>query len=86
MNIDVGWFMQALSGTEATGALTYSFIQTVQNEPGLSYGRLLSAMRSTIRGTKTGITQLNGPIASLLNRFLGMELRQVLLSLFQTLL
>ncbi|KAG4958570.1 hypothetical protein AAZX31_13G031000 [Glycine max] len=66
----------ALSGNEATGALTYSFIQTVQNEPGLSYGRLLSAMRSTIRGTKTGIVQLNGPIASLLNRLLGLDLRQ----------
>ncbi|XP_047153945.1 metacaspase-3-like [Vigna umbellata] len=66
----------ALSGTEATGVLTYSFIQTVQNEPGLSYGRLLSAMRSTIRGTKTGIVPLNGPIASMFNRLLGMELRQ----------
>ncbi|XP_029128581.1 metacaspase-1 isoform X2 [Cajanus cajan] len=66
----------ALSGKVVTGALTYSFIQTVQNEPGLSYGRLLSVMRSTIRGTKTGIVRLNGPIASLLNRFLGPEIRQ----------
>ncbi|ESW31111.1 hypothetical protein PHAVU_002G210000 [Phaseolus vulgaris] len=73
---DTSMDTSALSGSEATGALTYSFIQTVLNEPGLSYGRLLSGMRSTIRGTKTGIVQLNGPIASLLNRFLGMELRQ----------
>ncbi|KAL2343806.1 hypothetical protein Fmac_005091 [Flemingia macrophylla] len=66
----------ALSGKVVTGALTYSFIQTVQNERGLSYGRMLSGMRSTIRGTKTGIVQLNGPIASLLNRFLGPEIKQ----------
>lgn len=50
----------------------------MQNEPGLSYGRLLGVMRSTIRGTKTGIVQLNdGPIASLLNRLLGLDIRQV---------
>ncbi|KAJ1402232.1 Caspase-like domain superfamily [Sesbania bispinosa] len=61
----------ALSGKEVTGVLTYSFIQTMQNEPGLTYGRLLSAMRSTIHGTKAGIVVLNGPIASLLNRILG---------------
>ncbi|XP_058758820.1 metacaspase-3-like isoform X2 [Vicia villosa] len=66
----------ALSGKEVTGALTYSFIQTVQNEPGLTYGHLLSTMRSTIHGTKTGIVTLNGPIASLLNRLLGLRIKQ----------
>ncbi|KAK7319436.1 hypothetical protein RJT34_04157 [Clitoria ternatea] len=66
----------ALSGKEVTGALTYSFIQTVQNEPGLTYGRLLGAMRSTIRGTKAGILILNGPIVSLLNRLLGLQIKQ----------
>ncbi|RHN62710.1 putative Caspase-like domain-containing protein [Medicago truncatula] len=66
----------ALSGKEVTGALTYSFIQTVQNEPGLTYGHLLSTMRSTIHGTKTGIVALNGPIASFLNKLLGLRIKQ----------
>ncbi|XP_057419302.1 metacaspase-3-like [Lotus japonicus] len=66
----------ALSGKEVTGALTYSFIQTVQNEPGLTYGHLLSVMRSTIKGTRTGIVVLNGPIASLLNTLLGQHITQ----------
>ncbi|KAL5054554.1 hypothetical protein RYX36_035236 [Vicia faba] len=66
----------ALSGKEVTGALTFSFIQTVQNEPGLTYGHLLSTMRSTIYGTKSGIVTLNGPIASLLNRLLGLRIKQ----------
>jgi len=77
MNLFVVWYRQALSGKEVTGALTYSFIQTVQNEPGLTYGHLLSTMRSTIHGTKTGIVTLNGPIASLLNRLLGLRIKQV---------
>ncbi|RZB95683.1 Metacaspase-3 isoform B [Glycine soja] len=52
----------ALSGGYAfTGAFTYSFIYTMLNEPGLSYGRLLSAMRSIIRGIP------NDPYASLFN-------------------
>ncbi|XP_027348400.1 metacaspase-3 [Abrus precatorius] len=66
----------ALSGKAVTGALTYSFIQSVQNEPEVSYGRLLSVMRSTIRGTKTGIVVLNGPVVSLLNRLLGLDIKQ----------
>lgn len=72
-----GLIRQALSGKEVTGALTYSFIQTVQNEPGLTYGHLLSTMRSTIHGTKTGIVALNGPIASFLNKLLGLRIKQV---------
>ncbi|KAF7842984.1 metacaspase-1-like isoform X1 [Senna tora] len=66
----------ALSGKVVTGALTYSLIQAVQNEPGLTYGRLIGAMRSAISGTKVGIVGLNGPIASLLNKLLGMEMKQ----------
>ncbi|KAG8063179.1 hypothetical protein GUJ93_ZPchr0003g18358 [Zizania palustris] len=31
------------------GAMTYSFIKAVESEPGTTYGRLLSAMRATIR-------------------------------------
>ncbi|XP_002525861.3 metacaspase-1-like [Ricinus communis] len=60
----------ALAGNAATGALTYSFIQAVENEPGLTYGRLLNAMRQAIRGAKTGGLRLSGPIASLINRAL----------------
>ncbi|XP_054778767.1 metacaspase-3-like isoform X1 [Prosopis cineraria] len=56
-----------------TGALTYSLIQAVENEPGLSYGRLLSAIRAAIKGAKVGIVALNGPIISLLNKMLGMD-------------
>ncbi|KAK9286621.1 hypothetical protein L1049_015021 [Liquidambar formosana] len=66
----------ALSGTAATGALTYSFIQAVQNEPGITYGRLLTAMRSAIREAKTGI-RLDGPIASLVRKVFRTELVQV---------
>ena len=68
--------VQALSGQALTGAMTYSFIQAAQNEPGLTYGRLLSAMRTTIREAKTGI-RLKGPIASLVNKILRTELSQV---------
>ncbi|KAL2460426.1 Metacaspase-1 [Abeliophyllum distichum] len=59
----------ALSGNTATGAMTYCFIEAVQNEPGLTYGRLLNAMRKKIRDTKTGVL-LNGPIASLAKKIL----------------
>ncbi|CAI9765369.1 unnamed protein product [Fraxinus pennsylvanica] len=33
----------------ATGALTYSFIKTLEQEPELTYGRLLIAMRERVR-------------------------------------
>ncbi|KAL7157154.1 hypothetical protein ABFS83_02G058700 [Erythranthe nasuta] len=65
----------ALSGGTATGAMTYSFIQAAQNEPGLTYGRLLNVMRQTIRDSKTGFLT-NGPITSLLNKVLHPKLRQ----------
>ncbi|KAJ6691146.1 METACASPASE-3 [Salix koriyanagi] len=60
----------ALAGNASTGALTYCFIQAVQNEPGLTYGRLLNSMRQVIRGAKTGGLRLNGPIAALVNKAL----------------
>nr|ANB41193.1 metacaspase 3 [Hevea brasiliensis] len=69
----------ALSGNASTGALTYSFIQAVENEPGLTYGRLLNAMRQAIRGAKTGGLRLSGPIAALINRALfNTELTQTI--------
>lgn len=60
--------------------MTFSFIQAVQNEPGLTYGRLLNAMRNAIRDVKAGL-RLNGPIASLINRVVfGTTIQEPLLS------
>ncbi|OMO87023.1 Zinc finger, LSD1-type [Corchorus capsularis] len=60
----------AFTGTSTrTGAMTFSFIQAVQNEPGLTYGRLLNAIRNSIRDVKAGL-RLNGPIATLFNKVL----------------
>ncbi|MBA0586551.1 metacaspase-3 [Gossypium raimondii] len=50
-----------------TGAMTFSFIQAVENEPVLTYGRLLNAMRNAIRDAKAGL-RLSGPIATLVNK------------------
>ncbi|KAL1289590.1 metacaspase-1-like isoform X1 [Arachis ipaensis] len=44
----------AFSGMESAGALTYNFIQAMQGEAKMTYGRLLNAMRSTIRNAKEG--------------------------------
>ncbi|KAH7866269.1 hypothetical protein Vadar_017934 [Vaccinium darrowii] len=57
----------ALSGNTVTGAMTYSFIQAVQNEPGLTYGRLLNAMHRAIHDAKPG-SRFNGPIASFIRK------------------
>lgn len=51
-----------------TGALTYSFIQALQDEPGLTYGRLLNVMRSAIREAHDRLRP-NGKFAALVNRF-----------------
>ncbi|KAK4476901.1 hypothetical protein RD792_016065 [Penstemon davidsonii] len=69
----------AFSGDTATGAMTYSFIQAVQNQPGLTYGRLLNDMRRNIHDIRKGI--LNGPVASLVKRVLRPELSQLYRSL-----
>jgi hypothetical protein len=55
--------VQAFSGSTSTGAMTYSFIKAVESEPGTTYGRLLTAMRATIRdnGGELGIP---GPIGT----------------------
>lgn len=70
--------VQALSGDTATGAMTYSFIQAAQNEPGLTYGRLLNVMRQTIRDSKTRVLQ-TGPVTSLLKKVLNPRLPQVII-------
>lgn len=40
---------------ESAGALTYSFIQAMQVERKLTYGQLLNAMRTSIRGAREGM-------------------------------
>ncbi|TKY71470.1 Metacaspase-1 protein [Spatholobus suberectus] len=49
----------AFGSEESAGALTFSFIQAMQDEPNLTYGRLLNSMRSTIRGAKEKTFGLN---------------------------
>ncbi|XP_043719509.1 metacaspase-1-like [Telopea speciosissima] len=55
------------SGTIMQGAMTYSFIRAVENTPGLTYGHLLTSMRSAIRDVNTGL-RFNGPIAFLIKK------------------
>lgn len=71
---------QAFTGSTVTGAMTYSFIQAMENERSghPTYGRLLNTMRSAIQEAKTGIRP-SGPIASLANRLIGGRLSQVYL-------
>ncbi|XP_073110217.1 metacaspase-1 isoform X2 [Elaeis guineensis] len=64
----------AFAGSTSTGAMTYSFIQALEFEPGTTYGRLLTSMRSAIRDANTGIG--SGPIASLLSKVFGLGLTQ----------
>lgn len=40
-------FLQAFTG-DATGALTYSLVKTLEQEPKLTYGRLLVALHNRI--------------------------------------
>ncbi|XP_058086586.1 metacaspase-1-like [Magnolia sinica] len=65
----------ALSGDTMTGAMTFCFIQAVNSEPGMTYGRILTAMRSAIRDTQTGI-RLSSPIASLIRTVIRAGLKQ----------
>ncbi|KAG9155344.1 hypothetical protein Leryth_023409 [Lithospermum erythrorhizon] len=49
----------AFTGTSA-GTLTYSFIQTLEKEPKLTYGRALIAMRNKVQAARKNISR-NGP-------------------------
>ncbi|MQM00378.1 hypothetical protein Taro_033109 [Colocasia esculenta] len=62
-----------------TGAMTYCFIQAVESEPGVTYGRILQSMRSAIREASTGI-RVGGPIASLLGKVFQIGLTQVVVA------
>nr|CAB3495727.1 unnamed protein product [Digitaria exilis] len=65
----------AFSGSTSTGAMTYSFIKAVESEPGTTYGRLLTAMRATIRdnGGEFGIP---GPIGTFFRRVITFSCAQ----------
>ncbi|CAD6211403.1 unnamed protein product [Miscanthus lutarioriparius] len=65
----------AFSGSASTGAMTYSFIKAVESEPGTTYGRLLTAMRATIRdnGGEFGIP---GPIGTFFRRVITFSCAQ----------
>uniref|UniRef100_A0A0A9G170 Uncharacterized protein n=1 Tax=Arundo donax TaxID=35708 RepID=A0A0A9G170_ARUDO len=65
----------AFSGSTSTGAMTYSFIKAVELEPGTTYGRLLTAMRATIRdnGGEFGIP---GPIGTFFRRVITLSCAQ----------
>lgn len=47
------FFVQYFTGT-ATGALTYTFIKTLEYEPRLTYGRLFMTMRDSIYKAQSG--------------------------------
>ncbi|RWW27608.1 hypothetical protein BHE74_00017537 [Ensete ventricosum] len=70
------YLLQAFAGSASTGAMTYSFIQAMESEPGTTYGRLLTAMRAAIRASGIGIT-INGPIASLMRKVFNFGSTQV---------
>ncbi|KAK8562750.1 hypothetical protein V6N13_018686 [Hibiscus sabdariffa] len=58
------------TGTKTnTGAMTFSFIQAVENEPDLTYGRLLIAIRNTIREVNARLRK-KGTIKTLVNKVL----------------
>ncbi|KAG8097319.1 hypothetical protein GUJ93_ZPchr0013g35853 [Zizania palustris] len=67
----------AFTGTESasTGAMTYSFIKAVESEPGTTYGRLLSAMRATIRDNG-GDLVIPGPLGSFFRRVITFSCAQ----------
>ncbi|KAG8368665.1 hypothetical protein BUALT_Bualt15G0069400 [Buddleja alternifolia] len=62
-------FVQAFTG-KATGALTYSFIKTLEQEPGVTYGRLLMAMHKII-GAARGELGLSSNVSHLSQSKLG---------------
>jgi hypothetical protein len=57
--------------------MTYSFIKAVESEPGTTYGRLLNAMRATIRDNG-GDSGIPGPIGSFFRRVITFSCAQVL--------
>jgi hypothetical protein len=66
----------AFAGSTSTGAMTYSFIKAVESDPGTTYGRLLNAMRATIRDNG-GDSGIPGPIGSFFRRVITFSCAQV---------
>ena len=62
--------VQGFSDTAAIGAMTDSFIRAVESEPGTTYGRLLSAMRATIRDSQGTGRRLPGRIGSFVRKMI----------------
>ncbi|XP_041011690.1 metacaspase-1-like [Juglans microcarpa x Juglans regia] len=58
----------AFTGNVPTGALTYNLIQAVENEPRITYGRLIHSMRNAIREARNGMHQNAGSISSFVNK------------------
>jgi hypothetical protein len=56
--------------------MTYSFIKAVESDPGTTYGRLLNAMRATIRDNG-GDSGIPGPIGSFFRRVITFSCAQV---------
>ncbi|EES16425.1 metacaspase-2 [Sorghum bicolor] len=56
-----------LLGSAYTSAMTYSLIKAVESEPGTTYGRLLTAMRATIRDSGREFGGM-GPIGTFFRR------------------
>lgn len=70
--------MQAFTGNTMTGAMTYSFINAIENKgAGATYGSLMHSIQWAIRNASLGI-QGSGPISSLLKRVFGNGLAQVI--------
>ncbi|KAI5005298.1 hypothetical protein ZWY2020_032541 [Hordeum vulgare] len=62
---------QGFPDSSAIGAMTDSFIKAVESEPGTTYGRLLGAMRATIRdGQGAGRRLLPGRIGSFVRKMI----------------
>jgi hypothetical protein len=59
----------ALAKNTSTGAMTYAFIQAIERGHGTTYGKLMSAMRSTIRNADTAHD--GGLVTSLLTMLLS---------------
>ncbi|KAM7273657.1 hypothetical protein ACFE04_028321 [Oxalis oulophora] len=58
----------ALAKNTLTGAMTYAFIQAIERGHGTTYGKLMSAMRSTIRNADSFVD--GGPVTHLLSMLL----------------
>lgn len=53
------WLLQAFSGKQMAGAMTYNFIKAIKENPKITYGGLLISMHTAIKeGKETGCLNL----------------------------